>query len=215
MKVEIYTVVKDAMYILPYYIEHYKSSFPGCKINMFDNGSTDGTIEYCLEHGCTVTPFLEFKVYIREDIHQKLNNNIWKTSDADWIIVCDVDELIQITEDQVLKLDPKINIIHFKGYNMVDKFNLKDPTKFNYGFPSLPYDKCCMFTRGVGEINYTQGAHECKPTKPVYSKHQFKLLHYNKCWFNVQEFLKWHSKGPKAVIENIYNNATKKLDKVK
>lgn len=215
MKVEIFTVVKDAMYILPYYIEHYRSAFPGCKINMYDNGSTDGTIEYCLEHGCTVTPFLEYRVYMNEPVLQKLKNNVWKTSDADWFIVCDIDELIQITQEDVLKLDPKINIIQFKGYNMVDKDGLKDPTKFCYGFPTKPYDKCCMFTRGVGEINYLPGAHECKPKKPVYSKYQFNLLHYNKSWFSLEEFTKWHKNAPRHVLEKIYKESTKNLVKVK
>ena len=41
--IEIFTVVKDAEDIIDFYIDHYRTAFPDCIINIYDNNSSDNT----------------------------------------------------------------------------------------------------------------------------------------------------------------------------
>lgn len=198
MRVEIYTVIKNAEYILPLYLKHYKRAFPGCVINVFDNNSEDKSIVLCKEAGCVIK---NFPVYTEENL-QYFKNNIWKNSTADWIIVCDVDELIQITQEELEKLD--VDIVQFEGYNMVDVGNVVDPELMDHGVKSKPYNKCCLFKRNIKEINYAIGAHDCSPGKGLrYSVGEYKLLHYNRSWFSEEEFEKKHGHINKSIYKQL------------
>lgn len=181
--VEIYTVVKNGEYYLPLYLKHYQSSFPGCIINIYNNNSTDNTVKLCREAGCIIHPFPIFT----EPLHTFVNNHYWKTSKADWIICVDIDELVQITSEELEKLG-STNIIEFVGYNMIDKENKGSMELYKFGYPSIPYNKAAMFKKSVKEINYDLGAHTCKPLNPIYSKGKYKLLHYKKVWANFKNF---------------------------
>ena len=215
MKVEIFTVLKDAEYILPLYLEHYANNFPGCKINIYDNGSTDSSLELCKAAGCNIIPFLDFVPLVKEHYLTDHKNNVWKNSDADWVIVCDVDEIIQINHEDLVDLN-EVDIVQFKGYNMMDVDDLKDPKLFTQGTPAGMYSKACLFRPNIEEINYTPGAHGFNPD-PKYrvSKLKYKLLHYNRSWFNFENFCVCHSFHPKEVVWPFYEGALKKLVKLK
>lgn len=209
MTIEIFTIVKNGEYILPLYLEHYRKNFPDCVINIFDNNSTDKTVSLCKNAGCIVKRFPEFDL----SKQQYLNNNVWKSSTADWVIVCDVDELAQINQSDIENLNPDINVIQFRGYNMLDVYNDKDPKLFNHGFPSPAYDKCLMFKPTLKEIGYMHGAHLVDPKpNPVYSKLQYKMYHYNKSWFTLNNFIAKHSLTSVRDLKTVYNLALK--DKV-
>ena len=173
MVVEIFTVLKNAEYILPLYLKHYITNFPGCIINIYDNNSTDNSRSMCTAVGCNV---YNFPAYTEQKL-KDFKNNIWKTSKADWIIICDVDELLQITQEEMPHLSD-VNAIKFVGYNMTGG---NVPEELTHGFPSPPYNKVCMFRNIFEEINYKIGAHICTPTPtPTYSDRKFFLFHYNK-----------------------------------
>ena len=57
MKVDIYTVLKNEEELLPFYLEHYKTRFPGCVIHIYDNNSTDQSVSICKAAGCITTLF--------------------------------------------------------------------------------------------------------------------------------------------------------------
>ena len=105
MKVDIYTVLKNEEELLPFYLEHYKTRFPGCVIHIYDNNSTDQSVSICKAAGCIIYPFPDFIPYVNEELLQEHKNTCWKNSKADWIIVCDTDELIQIDHRDLVKLD--------------------------------------------------------------------------------------------------------------
>lgn len=215
MKVEIFTVVKNGEYILPLYLKHYQSNFPGCKINIFDNGSTDRTIELCAAAGCTIHPFPDFVPFTKEHYLTDHKNTVWKKSNAEWVVICDIDELLQITSSDLEALPEKVNVIQFKGYNMVDADDKKDPTLFTHGFHSETYDKCCVFKSSLKEINFSTGSHFANPTpNAVFSKYQFNLLHYNKSWFTFDNFCEKHPKAFRKDLETVYNTSLKDLVKI-
>ena len=211
MSVEIYSIMKNEERILPLYLEHYKTAFPGCVINVYDNGSTDKSVELCREAGCNIHKFPKYE----EILLQEFKNTVWKSSKADWIIVCDADELLQVNEADLDQLGD-VDVIWFKGYNMLDvEFN-SDPRSFHTGSECPIYDKQAMFRRSVKNMNYSIGAHLANPVPaPRYSKHKFFLLHYNKSWFTMENFVKAFSKSPKKIIEESYKQLTKNRLRVK
>lgn len=191
------------------YLKHYQDRFPGCTINIYDNNSTDSSLSLCKYAGCIIKNFPVYSEYNLQDF----KNNIWKQSEAAWIIICDVDELVQITLNDLYTLHDDINVIKFRGYNMIGEGSLES---FNYGFSSVSYDKCCVFKNTIQEINYSIGAHLCNPVlNPIYSDKEFNLFHYNQSWFNLDNFLKKHDEKLYEQLKHVYNSAVKNLVKLK
>lgn len=209
--VEIYSIMKNEEKILPLYLEHYKTAFPGCIINVFDNGSTDNSVKLCKEAGCNVG-----KIAVYNEVHlQDFKNNIWKKSKAEWVIICDIDEILQICQADLDNL-ADVDVIWFKGYNMLDVDGTGDPRSFHTGYECVPYDKCAMFRRSIRNINYAPGAHSaCPEPRPRYSKHKFFLLHYNKRWFTQDNFIRSFPNVSKEAVQNAYRDLTKNKVKIK
>jgi len=194
MKVEIFTAIKDEEHILPFFINHYRNAFPECIINIYDNNSTDKSVEICKANNCNVFDFPDFIPYLKEDILTDLKNNVWKKSDADWIIVCDIDELLEITNHDVLHLQDNVNIITTQGYNMIDiTDNNLSIDNLKHGVPTITYSKSIMFkNKSIKEINYSLGSHTADPQPtPVYSNSVYKLLHYNSKNFTLTNLLEF------------------------
>ena len=214
MKVDIYTVLKNEEELLPFYLEHYKTRFPGCVIHIYDNNSTDQSVSICKAAGCIIYPFPDFIPYVNEELLQEHKNTCWKNSKADWIIVCDTDELIQIDHRDLVKLD-SIDVVQFKGYNMITVSNEKSFSDIDHGFPSQPYDKCCLFRSNIPDINYTPGAHTVNVDSVMkLSKYQYDLFHYNKCWFSEENFLKKHNLK-ESPYPDFFKYLTKDIKKLK
>jgi len=203
MIVEIFTIVKNGAYILPLYLNHYRKLFPNCIINIFDNNSTDNSVQLCRAAGCKIHRFPVYDVY-REQAHK---NNVWKKSKADWVIVCDQDELIHV---DLNKIPSNVNVIQFKGYNMMDVTGVEDVRLFTWGSPCQMYDKCVMFKPSLGEINYSIGSHFTSPAPAaVYYKYKFRLLHYSKIWFTLKNLRSNFPTADIKDIEKIYNISLK------
>lgn len=211
MKVEIFSIMKNEQSMLPFYLKHYQNKFSNCIINVYDNGSTDNSIQICKDAGCNIGIF---PVYT-EELLQDWKNNIWKNSDADWIIVCDVDELLDMSMNDLLSLEENVNVIKTQGYNMIDVTEDDLPIEeLTYGSPSEGYSKLVMFkNKSINEINYSGGAHTANPLpNPVFSEKTFNLLHYKRQNFSLKNLKKAHEdyqgKGIllEGTLENIFNN---------
>jgi glycosyltransferase involved in cell wall biosynthesis len=211
MKVEVFSIMKNEEELLPFYLKHYQNKFKDCIINVYDNGSTDNSIQICKEAGCNIGIFPLYT----EELLKDWKNNIWKNSDADWIIVCDIDELLDMSMSDLLSLEESVNVIKTQGYNMID-ITLDDLPieELTYGSPSDGYSKSVMFkNKSISEINYTAGSHTANPLPdPVYSDHVYKLLHYKKQNFSLKNLKKAHenhqydTKTLDSTLEIIYND---------
>ena len=100
-----------------------------------------------------------------------------------------------------------------KSYDINDQ---KDPKLFTHGLSAGMYCKACLFRPSIEDINYTPGAHGFKPD-PKYkvSKFQYRLFHYNKSWFNLENFYICHSFHPKEVVKDLYLKSLEKVRRLK
>lgn len=165
---------------MQFMIDHYRERFPGCKIVIYDNMSSDKTVEIAKANDCIVIPF-DTNGKMVDSRHVKIKDSCWKTAQTDWVIVCDLDELLDINTDQ-LHAEEKLGttIISAKTYDMINMRNNLDIAGIRYGIPSPIPSKVTMFNkRYIQEINYEIGCHDCRPTgKVVFSKNAYKLYHY-------------------------------------
>ena len=129
----------------------------------------------------------------------KVKNNCWKGSQADWVIVCDADEVLffYYTDTEMypkqtfggdirvlIDIEANENITTiFKTYgwqiisDSMPKDNLLGITN---GYHFSNYSKSIIFSpKHIQEINYNPGAHKCNPIgNVVWSDETLYLLHY-------------------------------------
>jgi glycosyltransferase involved in cell wall biosynthesis len=151
MQVDLYTMAYNEEALIEHMIKHYQQRFPSININVYDNESTDNTALIAKELGCKVES-IQTCQEVRDDILREFKNNIWKTSTADWIIVCDVDEWVDIDEHTIEKYS-KYGYFKSEGWDMIG------PVTTKYGVRDVMYDKICVFRGDTKEINYEPGAH--------------------------------------------------------
>jgi len=165
MNLTLITITYNEEFILPHFIKWYRDRFPNCKIVVYDNESTDGTKNICLS-----TPSLTYIPYytgnkLSDSTYLKIKNNAWKHADTDWVIVCDADEFLDITPEQ---LNTNQTLFKSKGYNMFNLDNLEDITQVAYGLPAVQYDKIVCFNKKyITDINYGAGCHDAQPQGAV------------------------------------------------
>ena len=186
-KIHLYSICYNEQVMLPHFIDHY-SSFCD-KLFIYDNFSTDLSPDICKNNA--KVEFLNFETggEIRDDVYLTIKNNVWKRSrgEADFVIVCDVDEFLyhnNLIEEINELIKNNVTLVKPQGYNMVSELL---PTKenniivdFKMGVRSESFDKVIIFNPNkIDEINYQAGSHKCFPVGSIkYSSTIFKLLHY-------------------------------------
>jgi len=89
--VELYSFCYNEIDILPWSVDYWKEFAD--KAIVFDNGSTDGSVEFLSQF-----PWVEVRHFetdgMDDEVVRYIKNNAWKGSDADWVVVCDMDEHI-------------------------------------------------------------------------------------------------------------------------
>ena len=151
--------------MLPFFIKWYRHRFPECRIVVYDNESNDNTRNICLDNNVEVVTYFT-NGEMRDRALMDIKNNCWKESLTDWVVVCDVDELIDIRPKHLLKAE-SMNQTVFKGigYNMVNVSGVKNYLSVNTGVRDKGYDKKLVFNkRFINEINYRPGAHHAVPS---------------------------------------------------
>lgn len=188
MNIDLHTICYNESDIVKLILGHYKKF---CR-NMFvyDNHSTDGSQELCQEMGAKVIPF--GKPEFSDRANMDLKNNCWKGSDADWVIVCDFDEVIFCNESIGIKqwldvfddVQLDVSIIKTIGWQIISEQMPKDDLlEITNGYRFDNYSKSIFFRPDIiQEINYGPGAHEIKPIAdfgvPIFSESELYVLHY-------------------------------------
>jgi hypothetical protein len=174
------------MVLLPHTLFHYRSRFPNAKFIIIDNESTDASVEIARAAGCEIYKW-ETNNISNIIEHTKLKNNIWKTAETDWIIITDMDEWLEITEEQLsIENEKGVTIIKTRGIQIIgnseslvlDDINLHS---LKDGILDKAFDKTICFKRSqIIEINFKHGAHSSSPNGIVnYSSKQYILKHMN------------------------------------
>lgn len=185
MNIYIYVVAHNEEFMLPYFMRHYKQF--SNNITLWDNESTDSTVEIAKDMGANVVRFDTGGAFY-EAKNVEMKNSYYKRDrgKSDWAIVVDVDELIWHPDlAGILKIykKEKITVPLVDGYEMISdippKLNGQIYDEIKTGMPSRWYCKRAVFDPVV-DINFGIGSHFCKPTGTVRnsSKADIKLLHY-------------------------------------
>ncbi len=177
--------------LLPYFLAHYRRL--ARRITVCDNFSTDGSREWLAEHGVAVVDDANAGTF-DDGILRDQKNEIWKASRgrADWVVVCDVDELAHVAAlDRRLAWCAArgVSAIRLTGFNMVSdelpthQGQIYDLPAFQRGAHDPVFlSKVAMFRPDlVDEIAFGAGAHEASPRGRgwLYGDDvHFALLHY-------------------------------------
>jgi glycosyltransferase involved in cell wall biosynthesis len=182
--ITIHVLTYNEEVMLQFFIDHYRKLFPNCIIKVYDNHSTDSTVEIAKKNGCVVEYF-DTGEQLNDLVYLEIKNHKWKDSETDWVIVCDCDELVFITPEELANEESiGTNIVSFNGYSMVNFEDEVDVEKITLGFRDTPYDKKYVFNKSkIKEILYLAGCHVSDPTPILpntinYSSKSYVALHY-------------------------------------
>ena len=186
MNINVFLMCYNESVLLPHTIKHYKKYMPSCHITVYDNESTDNSAELAKSLGCTV---VEFKTNNRSEnkYRQELKNKCWKTVESGWIIVADMDEFLYVTEEQLKEEHEKgTTILKVQGLEMIGESNTLDLTDIDlqsirkYFLNKWESKNLCFLKDSIQDINYSCGAHKCKPVGKVqYSSVTYLNKHMN------------------------------------
>lgn len=171
MRIEANILCWNESDILAFTINHYKQFCE--KIIVWDNFSTDESRDIALGLGCEVR---QFGIMGQLDDYEYtiLKNNCWKQSKADYVIVCDTDEILLEPPKQV-----NGNIFRMKGFNIFSETGPKERwTELKRGLPDGNYAKHIIFAPSIMNMNFEPGAHQCNPRYPKYSDEVLTVLHF-------------------------------------
>lgn len=190
--ITIYSMAYNEELLIQFMIDHYRARFPNCNIVIYDNESTDNTAAIAIANGCIVKPYYTNN-QIDDDKLRLLKNNCWKDAKTDWVLVCDIDELLEINEKDLR--DEELNgttIIRSEAYNMVNMENNFDIPNIKYGWRNSAYDKNYVFNKKhIKEIYYCHGAHSTSPIGNIkFSDKKYTLYHYH--YINIELSVQRH-----------------------
>lgn len=200
MNITIYCLAYNEQFMLPFFIEHYRTCFPDCHIVVYDNESKDKTRDIAEASGCEVRTFQTGDT-LCDRTYLKIKNSCWKDAKTDWVLVCDVDELCEITTGSLAKnMMDETTILRFRGFNMVNqKDELISPFEIKEGLRSESYDKSyCFNKKYIQEINYLVGCHKAVPQgKVIPSREVYKVRHYK--YLHLPYMIKRHGEFAKRM----------------
>jgi len=178
--ITVYTVTYNEELLIQFMIDHYRERFPGCRIVLYDNMSTDDTVKIALANACEVIPF-DTNNEFQDRRNMEIKNSCWKDAKTDWVLTCDLDELFDINEAE-LKIEEAFgaSMIRCELYDMINMEDSLDIAGMKYGVKADFPGKFCLFNKKlISEINYSPGAHKCNPVGTVcYSKKAYGGYHY-------------------------------------
>ena len=178
--VTVYIITYNEEVFIEFCINHYRKIFPNCIIKIYDNHSTDNTVKIAESFECEIQSYDTNNTFDEKTLLE-IKNKCWKTSETVWVVVCDCDELIQITQDDLINESNKgTTLFKFIGYHMVNTGDTINIGEINLGFSDTLYDKTLLFNkRKINNIKYEPGCHISHPNGEVkYSEHRYNMLHY-------------------------------------
>ena len=184
MIVTIFLLCYNEELLLPLTLKYYRNKFPNATFVLVNNCSTDKSCDIAKENGMEIRSFDSGDKHC--EVHaMRIKNTIWNDTNG-WIIMCDMDEWLDISEDELTKEDEKgTTIITTQGFNIVGDsktIDLSDIDLFSLdkGFRDENYSKNILFKAPDVLINFWWGAHKCFPTGNIkYSENTYILKHFN------------------------------------
>lgn len=184
MYVNIFILCYNESVLIKHTINHYKKNIPNCKITIYDNESTDDSVEIAKSMGCDVISWNSNNI-IDDFKYIYIKNNCWKNVESGWIIMIDMDEWLCVTENDLKEeYENGVSILKVKGYDIIGESKKIDLSDIELNEISrCIYNKkenksLCFLKDKVININYNYGAHNCNPKGIIkYSKKTYNNKH--------------------------------------
>lgn len=157
-------------------IKHYQKFCD--QITIMDNWSDDGTREKAEEIGCIVKMF-GVKGQLDDEEYLKVKNNIYRSSKAKYVIVCDADEILWKENIRKILEQDTGTIFNTIGWDVFsEEMPIDDFLEIQHGHFQPNYCKKVIFDPRI-RINYQLGCHVCKPVGNIRaSNERLTLFHY-------------------------------------
>ena len=177
--------------ILDFTVNAYRRLFHHCKIVIYDNESTDKSVEKAKALDCEVRSYSTGNK-LDEILMTKMRNTVWKDATTPWVIVCDMDEIITANQNDLIAEDKKgTNILKTYGYEMYGKSEKDDLSNIKVnsiinGQTSTGHSKTiCFRADQIADINFSPGAHTSDPVakdgyEVKFSEKEYPLYHFKK-----------------------------------
>ena len=173
MKCEVYTFCYNEMDILPWVVASWKRYAD--HVTVYDNGSTDGSVEYLKKHSFVTVEHFDTDG-LDDGVIIDMKNNVWKRSNADIVVVCDMDEILGgagIWANLRVMKEAGGTIYRPIWYNLmwdsrpacVEGQIIEDVCEL--GKCDLNPKAIIFDPKAIREMNYLPGAHECHPEGEV------------------------------------------------
>jgi glycosyltransferase involved in cell wall biosynthesis len=213
VKTHAHIITRNDVEILFYTARHYTSFCE--RVFLHDFGSTDGTLEDAAKFGVEIIKCGNPEKFDDRD-NTKVKNSAWRSTDADWIIMVDADEIIYFPNGVQQTLDAYtaqgLALAKPHGYEMIsDVLPTTDGQIYDeikYGAALIDYDKPVLFAPKLVETTeFSEGAHICSavlkngvriPNPSTHADPPIYLLHF-------------HQIGPIERIARRYDIRTSRL----
>lgn len=171
MRLEAHLLCLNEAKLVPYVMDYWKEAD---KIYLYDNGSTDGSVELLSKYpNVEVIPF-STGGFVDEFALTHMRNTQWQRSkeSADWIAVCDFDEVPYAPDGLKATLERHSGALRTKMHQIVcDYFPEYNPNLLLHQNKGIRYydkdthfDKTLLFpVKNLNVINFTLGSHNCHP----------------------------------------------------
>ena len=194
MRIEAFTFCWNEMTVLPFAVDYWRRYAD--HVTVFDNGSTDGSLEFMQQHSDLITiEHWETNNQINDKMLLDAKNNMWKRArgSADLVVVADMDEmLIPVGNELQRMLDEGYTVCTPRWFAMMsDEVPTHEEGKLLHEI--RPYaiqspGKVIVFDPNkIDNVNYDPGAHQCRPEGLVrwfdggiyclHTDHNFSLEH--------------------------------------
>lgn len=217
-KVEVHVLCYNEAEILPYTLRHYLTFAD--KVVVHDAFSTDGSADVARSAGAVVESWGLGGV-VNDEEYCALKNACWQGTDAEWVIVCDADELIYFpggAEDTLMLYDlGGAAVIKPHGFEMFNEVYPTTPGQIydevKHGAPDDKwYSKPILFNpRMVEDSGFGVGSHD---SWPVLKDGRF--LHCGPHWLKPDPacyLLHFHQIGPIERIGSRYDAVRSRMSR--
>lgn len=182
MKIEVFTLCWNEITILPFAVDYWRRF--ASHVTVYDNGSTDGSVEFLQAQGDFVTvKHFDTEGHKNNEAQSLIKNRCWKEARgrADLVCVCDLDEFLIFHYDAAYKMMSAGGTIcepiwyelvsdevpkHVEGKLLHELRPMATMPRVSERMPTV--SKAILFNPNkIEEINYGPGAHRCDPKGEV------------------------------------------------
>lgn len=193
MTIEIYALCHNEALMLPYFMRHYNQYG---QVHLYEGHSTDGSAELARSLGANIVPY-DTGDECRDDLFINMKNFCWTNSQADWVMIVDIDEFIYhpYLIDYLEK--SKDTIIAPQNYNM---FSDTFPTTEGQIYEEVQWGSECVIPtsskmslfrpREITNIYYEPGAHVAHPEGNVKINYNSEVIQLHMKWLSVDYIIK-------------------------